>query len=73
MLFLRDRTALVLAAAALCCCSGCLALSFGGKEIHEFSDDLRPRIEALEARVQILEQDQSGISMVVPHLPPVGE
>lgn len=74
MLSARSRTALVLSALALCGFQGCLALSFGGKEIHEVHDDLRPRVDALEARVQMLEQNNpTAFSSVPPRLPPVGE
>ncbi|MCY2963584.1 MAG: hypothetical protein NT069_08045 [Planctomycetota bacterium] len=64
----RSRGALVVGLIALCGSSGCIALSFGSKEIHEVDATLEQRIESLEARVQMLESGTQVLGTVPPEL-----
>ena len=64
------RSTLLLSLAALCGCSGCIALSFGSKEVHEVDVNLEERVSSLEARVNALESGGAIIRHVPPALSP---
>jgi hypothetical protein len=70
MIPLRSRGALAVGLIALCGSSGCIALSFGSKEVHEVDGTLEQRVQSLEARVQMLETGTESLGNVPPaHTP----